>query len=132
MPPIIAINGKRDNVVGWAEKLGFYAAMREHRHGGTFYWDSNDHYSRLVLGNWGPIVNPAALYRFRSDVSYPAFTNCELDSDPGDGTFASGDSIGHTFLEDAGHDLFRRRHRDETRDRLSRGQLHGLGDLACS
>jgi hypothetical protein len=95
VPPIIAINGKRDNVVGWAEKLGFYAAMRQHRHGGAFYWDASEHYGLNGPNLWMPIVDPAALYRFRSNVSYPAFTNCELDSDPGDGTFASGDSVGH-------------------------------------
>ncbi len=101
VPPVIALNGKRDNVVGWAEKLPFYQAMQEHRHGGAFFWDNSDHYGMTVRRYWQPMVNPTYLYRFRSDQSYPAFTNCSLDDDPGSGAFASGDTIGtiNGFME---------------------------------
>ena len=94
VPPVVAFNGKRDNVVGWAEKLPFYEAMQLHRHGGSFYWDNSDHYGLTIRRYWQPMVNLAYLYRFRSDRSYPAFTNCSLDATPGNGVFASGDTIG--------------------------------------
>ena len=42
-PPIFAINGKRDNIVGWAEKLPFYQAMANRRLGGCFLWDPQGH-----------------------------------------------------------------------------------------
>jgi hypothetical protein len=101
VPPVIALNGKRDNVVGWAEKLPFYQAMQQHRHGGAFFWDASDHYGVAARSYWHPMVDPAYLYRFRSDRSYPAFTNCSLDNHPGDGGFANGDTIGtiNGFLE---------------------------------
>ena len=101
VPPVIALNGKRDNVVGWAEKLPFYTAMQQHRHGGAFFWDNSDHYAQAMRRYWQPMVDPAYLYRFRSDRSYPAFTNCSLDDDPGTGVFASGDTIGtiNGFME---------------------------------
>jgi len=101
VPPVIALNGKRDNVVGWAEKLPFYAAMQQHRHGGAFFWDNSDHYGVTIRRYWQPMVDPAYLYRYRSDRSYPAFTNCSLDNVPGSGMFASGDTIGtiNGFME---------------------------------
>jgi hypothetical protein len=101
VPPVIALNGKRDNVVGWAEKLPFYQAMQQHRHGGAFFWDTSDHYGLTIRRYWQPMVDPAYLYRFRTDRSYPAFTNCNLDDDPGSGVFASGDTIGtiNGFME---------------------------------
>src|SRR5262249_14699702 len=100
LPPVYGFNGKRDNVTGWAEKLGFYDAMRASHLGGAFFWGPDDHYG--TQGRmWQPMINPAYLYRFRRDLSYPALTNCSLDSNPGNGTFASGDSIGtiNGFLE---------------------------------
>jgi len=100
LPPVFAFNGKRDNVTGWAEKIGFYQAMRSSHLGGCFFWSPEDHMGtqgRL----WTPMMAPAYLYRFRSDLSYPALANCSLDSNPGDGAFASGDSVGtiNAFLE---------------------------------
>ncbi len=94
VPPVVAVNGKRDNVVGWAEKFSFYAAMRDTRRGGAFFWDANDHYGQHGPRLWQPMVDPASLYRFRRNVSYPGFTHCDLDAMPGDGTFASGDTVG--------------------------------------
>jgi hypothetical protein len=91
LPPIIAINGKRDNVTGWAEKIPFYDAMRARRLGGSFFWSPEDHYGTHL---WTPMVDPAYIFRYRSDLSYPALSNCSLDSNPGNGTFASGDTIG--------------------------------------
>lgn len=93
MPPIIAVNGRNDTTVGWAEKLGFYAAMEQSRQGGQFFWDTRAHTSGWRA--WDPIDSDlAALYAFRTDRSYPALSHCSVDNDPGDGHAASGDSVG--------------------------------------
>jgi hypothetical protein len=93
VPPIIGIEGKRDYMVGWAEKLGFYEAMRSRRRGGTFFWGPESH-NDVGTGYWSPLIDRRYLYRFRSDRSFPALSNCDFDDDPGDGHFASGDTIG--------------------------------------
>lgn len=93
IPPILAFNGRHDHVVGWAEKLPFYAAMRENHRGGTFFWDARGHFDGVP--EWTPMQIPVSLYGFRSDRSFPALSHCSLDSDPGDGTPATGDEVGN-------------------------------------
>lgn len=92
LPPMLAFNGRNDTVVGWAEKLGFYAAMQTHRHGGTFYFDQRRHDGSGAV--WAPQQNVRNLYRYRTDRSYPALTNADCDDDPGNGSLASGDTLG--------------------------------------
>ncbi|MBI5708729.1 MAG: T9SS type A sorting domain-containing protein [Candidatus Eisenbacteria bacterium] len=92
LPPILAFNGKNDWVVGWAEKIPFYDAMRVHRQGGYFFWDTREHTSHAY--NWLPMESASYLYRFRSDRSFPALMNCSADLNPGFGDAASGDSVG--------------------------------------
>lgn len=92
-PPLIAFNGKNDDVVGWAEKIPFFQAMRGARQGGTFFWDQRDHLNNDHAA-WTPMQDTEYLYRFRTDLSFPALSNCSADGDPGDGTAASGDTVG--------------------------------------
>ncbi len=100
IPPIIAFNGKNDTVVGWAEKIGFYEAMRLHRLGGYFFWDQRAHGAGPPAA-WSPMQSARYLYRFRADRSFPALSNASADQDPGDGHAASGDSVGaiNAFVE---------------------------------
>jgi hypothetical protein len=91
LTPLITYDGRRDEVVGWAEKIPFFAAMQTSRQGGYFFFDMRDHGGQ---GAWDAIFDPRYLYRFRTDLSYPALSNCTADSDPGDGHIASGDSVG--------------------------------------
>jgi pimeloyl-ACP methyl ester carboxylesterase len=93
LPPIIAFNGKNDNVVGWAEKIPFYRTMNAHRHGGYFFFDQRAHVGGPAPA-WGPMEDPRYLYRFRLDRSYPALSNCSASQNPGDGLPTSGDSVG--------------------------------------
>jgi hypothetical protein len=93
VPPMIAFAGRNDFALGWAEKIPFYHAMRDARQGGTFYWDMRDH-TGSAFGAWTPMTNPSVLYRYRTNLSFPALSNASLDDDPGDGTVASGDSVG--------------------------------------
>ena len=92
IPPIIAFNGRQDVVVGWAEKIGYYAASQDHRQGGTYFWDMRNHSGDGA--GWSPMESTRRLYRLRTDRSYPAFSNASSDASPGDGAVASGDSLG--------------------------------------
>jgi pimeloyl-ACP methyl ester carboxylesterase len=93
VPPIIAFNGKNDFTTGWAEKIPFYRDMQGARQGGTFFWDMRDHLSNSDAP-WSPTQDFRYLYRFRTDLSFPALSNCSADNDPGDGNPAVGDSVG--------------------------------------
>jgi hypothetical protein len=92
-PPLIAFNGKNDEVVGWAEKIPFYQAMTQARAGGCLYWDQRDHLSNNT-GHWSAMQPAYALNRYRTNRSFPAFSHCSADGDPGDGHATSGDSVG--------------------------------------
>jgi hypothetical protein len=94
VPPIIAFSGRQDTLLGWSEKIPFYRAMRESHAGGTFFWDTRTHSNTAAGGAWWPLQDHRYLYRFRTDLSFPALSNCSADGDPGDGDAASGDSIG--------------------------------------
>jgi len=92
LPLMMVFNGRRDVNVGWAEKPRFWEAMQAHRRGGYFFWDDRDHGGDGAA--WIPMQAPAYLDRFRTDRSFPALSNCDADGDPGDGSPASGDSVG--------------------------------------
>jgi hypothetical protein len=94
VPPIVAFSGRNDTLLGWSEKIPFYQAMRESRAGGTFFWDTRTHSNGATAGAWSPMEDYRYLYRFRTDLSFPALSNCSADFDPGDGNQAVGDSIG--------------------------------------
>ncbi|MBI4426824.1 MAG: hypothetical protein HY567_04570 [Candidatus Kerfeldbacteria bacterium] len=91
--PIVAFSGRRDGIIGWAEKPPFYEAMNRHRHGGILFWDEREH-STSASSAWLPMMQLAYLYRFRGDRTFPAISNCTANHDPGDGTMASGDTVG--------------------------------------
>jgi hypothetical protein len=93
VPPVIAFSGKNDVIVGWAEKIGFYQAMQQHRQGGTFFWDERTHVGTNYC-TWSPMQDVKYLYRFRTNRSYPAVFNCSANFNPGLGSPTSGDSVG--------------------------------------
>ncbi len=91
---LVNFAGRNDFVVGWAEKIGFYSALESSRLGGAQFWDSRDHTASSHPAAFSPMLDLTYLYRFRSDRSWPAFSNCSVNGNPGDGTAYSGDSLG--------------------------------------
>jgi hypothetical protein len=91
---MINFAGRHDFTVGWAEKQGFYAAMETYRLGGIQYWDNRDHPSELYPAALAPMLSLPWLYRFKTNLSWPAFSHCSANGDPGAFTLASGDSLG--------------------------------------
>ncbi len=104
-PLMVIVVGKNDTTVGWAGKPVFFRAMEATRHGGCFYWDGRGHGPQpkdqrywyqgrtppsdmANIAEKGPIeVDFLAL---RRDQSYPAFSRCSLNDDPGNGQPESG------------------------------------------
>ncbi len=86
--------GRHDVIVGWTEKRGFYSALENYRRGGVQFWDDRDHAGTEHPGAMAPMLDPRYLYRFRSNLSWPAFSRCSASGDPGGFTATSGDSIG--------------------------------------
>lgn len=89
-PFIYAINGKNDIMVGWTEKQVYYDSVNANHTGGYYFWDNRDHGGGG--GFW--IGSNFELFRFRRNISYPAFANCSLNEDYGNGSSNSGDSHG--------------------------------------
>ncbi|MBI5836447.1 MAG: hypothetical protein HZB25_04295 [Candidatus Eisenbacteria bacterium] len=92
-PPVFTFSGKLDYYVGWTEKIAYYRSMGTHRQGGTFFWDWRGH-TLNATAYWSPMQNARYLYRFRTDLSFPAISMCSADGNPGNGRFYNGDSTG--------------------------------------
>jgi len=93
VPPIVSFSGRYDTTTGWAEKPIFFRTMHSTREGGMFFFDTSTH-NGGALSAWAPMGNFGYVYRYRSDRSFPALSNCSTDLNPGDGHAASGDSVG--------------------------------------
>ncbi|MCS6991016.1 MAG: T9SS type A sorting domain-containing protein [Chitinophagales bacterium] len=103
VPVIHAINGKSDELTCWEEKVHLYQTVQSLNIGGYWYWDLRDHdgenamWSTLKLSRLSPLTVKS---------SYPAFSNGELDGNPGSipnpqPPYYSGDDIGtlHGFYQ---------------------------------
>ncbi len=84
---IIASNGKNDGAIGWKQAYLFARALQETRRPHMYNWGMNGHGTRTLIGSNFDID-------VRTDQSLPAFTNCSLDDDIGDGDPKSGDPKG--------------------------------------
>jgi hypothetical protein len=87
--------GRRDDRVGWPEKIALYDTMAACRLGGAHFWSNSDHWQVFESSPWQPTFpNFSFMTRYRTNLSYPAFVGCLADDDPGDGAGASGALIG--------------------------------------
>jgi hypothetical protein len=95
VPLIFTFCGKNDYVVHWEEKPVFYDSISVFRHGGFHFWSMTDHQQTFLNSPWQPTFpNFSFFTRYRTNLSYPAFSNCSIDGDPGNGTPSNGDPIG--------------------------------------
>jgi hypothetical protein len=88
-PVMFMVSGKHDTVVGWAEKIPFYDSVNSNKVGGFYFWDMRIHTGDGA--SWPMNVN---LFRYHANKSYPAFSNCSVNNNPGDGHYFVGDSVG--------------------------------------
>jgi len=85
--------GKEDINAGWAEKTVFYDTLNNTDHGGYHFWSQTDHFNTKT--QWEPSFPEFSFFtRYRTDLSYPAFSNCSFNDNPGNGNPADGDSTG--------------------------------------
>ncbi len=81
LPFLKALNGKEDKNACWEDKIPVYDAANQFHIGGSFFWDLRDHGGNNKL--WPPL-NTLKLLRHRSNKSFPAFSNCTCNGNPGD------------------------------------------------
>lgn len=93
--PVVAFCGLNDNIVGWEEKVAYFQAMQANKAGGAWFWDGRDHYTPHETTDWFPMMGSRQLYKYRNDMSYPAFSNCSSDANYGDGQIETADPIGN-------------------------------------
>ncbi|MCY7411413.1 MAG: T9SS type A sorting domain-containing protein [Chitinophagales bacterium] len=89
-PMIFSINGKNDQKLGWTEKTIFYDSLNNNRFGGYYFWDSRDHKGNDKFWN----TDNYQLYRYRRNISFPAFSFCSLNEDYGKGDTTTGEPHG--------------------------------------
>ncbi|NLF17008.1 MAG: esterase family protein, partial [Lentisphaerae bacterium] len=106
-PPIFATNGRRDASIPWENNPPFYAAANRARQAFAVYWNNGGH----GMSGEAPADVKAwsdAIYRYRLDTSYLAFSECSDDRRYGHGDPADGDlegwinrGLGWSGLEDS-------------------------------
>jgi len=94
--PVVFSNGKNDGGIGWKQAVLFLKALQETHRPHVFVWGQGGHGQRGRM----PVTLGERVLEIdvRTDLSLPAFTNCSLDDDPGDGDPASGDLKGQVNL----------------------------------
>jgi hypothetical protein len=97
LPFVIMANGRNDGSIPWWMTPPFYEAMQEGRHGLIAAWNEGDHGGTrgLLPADIRERMGFEWMHRFALDRSYPAFSNCSADDDPGDGDAADGDPEGY-------------------------------------
>jgi hypothetical protein len=92
--------GKNDIITGWAEKPPFYDSLNTYRHGGFHFWSMTAHDHIFDSSPWQPsFPNFSFFTRYRTNLSYPAFTNCSINDNPYSGV-AIGSINGHLDWND--------------------------------
>lgn len=93
MPPIFDIHGKNDVTVAWnSGRIRWFDSLEVNRIGGIRYWDQRDHGN--IGKNFLDSETEPNYYRFATNKGYPAFSNCSIDHNPGDGNPTNGDPYG--------------------------------------
>jgi hypothetical protein len=90
------LNGKEDDNTCWEEKIPVYNAVNNFNAGGRYYWDLRGHGGGDQT--WQTLSIPN-LKRFKTNRSYPAFSQCTCNGNPGDTynpaePYYDGDDIG--------------------------------------
>ena len=96
LPFMYLVNGRNDTSIPWYNNPPFYKALQAGPHGVAAFWDEGQH---GTCGRNAPADVKAwrrdweLLLRFRRNESYPVFTNCSTDGNPGNGDPTDGDPV---------------------------------------
>jgi hypothetical protein len=94
LPFVFLINGRKDGSIPWENNPPFYRALNDGKQGFSVFWDDGEH---GTCGKNAPEDVKAwtqRFRRFRSNESFPAFSNTSPSRNPGDGRPEDGDVIG--------------------------------------
>lgn len=85
-------NGKNDSGIGWSQAVKFVRALQETRRPHLFKWGQGGHDERSIM----PVTGQGRTMPLDISVnkSLPAFTNCSLDDDLGNGIPETGAAEG--------------------------------------
>ncbi|MEO5674619.1 MAG: hypothetical protein ABIQ74_08230 [Chitinophagales bacterium] len=86
------INGKNDTKAGWAQKFHYYDTVNAYQQGGTWFWDQRVHNGKDA--QFTSSETKTDYTRFYTNRSFPAFSNCTINQDPGTGDPNEGDAYG--------------------------------------
>ena len=93
LPYLFCTASRCDHTISWENNPPFYRTMSAFHQGLSAYWNNAGHDLEKdmarVARKW-----KKKLFRYSLKRSYPVFTNCSADQDPGDGTIESGDPTG--------------------------------------
>jgi hypothetical protein len=72
-----------------------YDTIKTTKHGGFHFWSPTDHWNTYANSPWVlTFPNFSFFTKYRTNLSYPAFSNCSIDNDPGNGNPNNGDALG--------------------------------------
>ena len=95
IPPIMATNGRYDYSIMWCNCPPFYKAANEAKQAFSVYWNNGGH----AMSGQSPADMKAqraitALFRYRLDKAFPAFSNFSDNKKYGSGDPDEGDPVG--------------------------------------
>ena len=92
VPYLCFANGKNDSAIGWPQAYTFVNSLITARQPFKFKWGQNGHGERASLPAGGDRYIGIII---KKNVTLPAFTNCSLDDNMGNGDPADGDPSGN-------------------------------------
>lgn len=97
LPFLAMTNSRNDGSIQWQHLPGFYRAMQARRHGFVAAWNDATHSTnaRVTPPDFMKWSTFERLSRFAINKSYPAFSRCSKDGDPGNGDKDNGDIVGY-------------------------------------
>jgi hypothetical protein len=95
LPLMFTFFGKLDSGTVWPEKIVFYDSLSANKHGAFHFWSMSNHAQLYYNSPWQPsFPNFSFFIRYRTNLSCPAFSNCSINDNPGNGNPSNGDAIG--------------------------------------
>jgi hypothetical protein len=93
MPLIFDVHGKKDITISWSPWIiEWYDSLQSNHVGGVFYWDQRNHSGDGK--NFSSEETTPDFYRYQTNLSYPAFSHCSINQNPGNGIPTNGDPVG--------------------------------------
>ncbi len=92
LPPIYTVHGRKDNTIGWKDKPGFFDTVQISKQGGVMFWDGREHDGSKAL--FLDSETMPDFTKYSCNLSFPAFSNCTINQDPGTGKKKEGESYG--------------------------------------